>query len=178
MEIFNIEYDKVKCEKITPWWKFWAKYFWVTTEKFRFAIATDEFYHEVTAQAGIVFDKRSGPFIVGILYPKWGVKNFTARFRDSYKRVFKRVPKKKYNWDLYNALILWHDLSYHELENGLPYAIIAEVFDKVSEEVGFSDLRSDLGEFFTKHFGRDSFGADDTQSIRNKKLIWCKTEWL
>lgn len=167
MILINFNYSQVECKRVTPWWKLWEKTYWVTTKPYSCEIITDKFHHKLDAEEGIVFDKRSGPFIVGILYPKWGVKRIVGRW-GSKKPVF--------NVDAYRALILWHDCVWHNIDGTPNYDEIAELFDLISEYVGFSDLRSDLGEFFTKHFGKSTFGGDDEMSIENKKRIKAQIE--
>ena len=134
----------------------------MTTEDYHCRIVTDEFIHTLSANKGVIFDKRSGPALVGLVYPKWGVKRVVGRFG---------IRKSPYNIPMYRALILWHDCVFHDIPNAPDFDTIAELFDQISEKVGMSDLKSDLGEFFTKHFGKDTFGGEDIMSKNNRELI-------
>lgn len=178
LKIIDVIYSQVKCEKVTPWWAFFSKDFWRSTNEFNFILKTNLFTHSLSARAGVEFDKRSGPGIVGLVYPKWGDSYFLGKYWKKVKGFFGKKEEHKFNQDLYSAMIFWHDCIFHDIDEDLPFAFIGEIFDKLSEEAGFSDLRGDLGEYFTTRYGKGEFGGEDPRSVKNRALITSKTEWV
>lgn len=160
MELIKFEFSEIEIERVTPWWKFWSKTFWKLVKDFNCYIETDKFIHEIWVKSGFEFDKRSGPWFLEFIYPKWGVKRVRGR----------KCPEGEgLDVDKYRGMIVWHDAVYHNVAERPTESEVAELFDELSENAGMGDTVSDWGEYFTYKFG--DWGGTDERTVMNRKLI-------